>query len=71
MSYIIDVYRGAVETNKRIIDFALYISMFPQLIAGPIVNYKDIALQLRNHPTSASTFGDGIERFVIGLSRKY
>lgn len=70
MSYLIDVYRGEVEPNRNIIDFSLYIAMFPQLIAGPIVKYHDIAQQLRNKRITRVDFSLGVQRFVVGLAKK-
>ena len=70
MSYTIDVYRGVVKANRNFIDFATYVTMFPQLIAGPIVRYNDIQKQLTGRKESASKFAEGIERFIIGLSKK-
>lgn len=70
MSYTIDVYRGNVKASRNIINFATYVSMFPQLIAGPIVRYKDIEKQLRKRSVTVESFSDGVERFVIGLSKK-
>lgn len=70
MSYIIDIYRKDAKVNKNIFSVALYISFFPQLIAGPIVKYKDIDNQIRKRKESVEGFSYGIERFVIGLSKK-
>ena len=70
ISYLIDVYRGDAEVQRNILDFSLYLAMFPQLIAGPIVKYHDIAEQLRNKRISASNFSGGLQRFVIGLGKK-
>lgn len=73
MSYVIDVYREDEKTvfvQKNPLNLALYISMFPQLIAGPIVRYKDIKESLTNRVLSASAFARGIERFIIGLAKK-
>ena len=70
ISYLIDVYRREVKVQKKIIDLALYISLFPQLIAGPIVRYHDIALQLKSRVRYLPLFASGIERFIIGLSKK-
>lgn len=70
LSYIIDVYRKDAEAQKNPIDLALYVSLFPQLIAGPIVRYSDIALQLRSRTHSLSKAASGIRVFVIGLSKK-
>lgn len=70
LSYVIDVYRKQVRAQDRIVDFALYISMFPQLIAGPIVQYSAIEKQLRERTVSVSAVADGIYLFVIGLAKK-
>lgn len=70
LSYNIDVYRGNVPAQKNFIDLAAYISLFPQLIAGPIVRYSDVALQLKNRTHSAEKTATGIRRFVLGLSKK-
>lgn len=70
ISYTADVYRGDVPAQKNYIDLAAYIAMFPQLIAGPIVRYSDIAAQLRNRTHSISGTALGIRRFIIGLSKK-
>ena len=70
MSYVIDLYRGTIKPQKRIVPFALYISLFPQLIAGPIVKYREIADQLKNRRESLHTFSSGMTRFVVGLSKK-
>ena len=70
LSYVVDVYRGGVAAQKNYIDLAAYIAMFPQLIAGPIVRYSDIARQLKNREESLNGFALGIRRFIIGLSKK-
>lgn len=70
MSYTIDVYRGTVPAQRNFIDFAAYVSMFPQLIAGPIVRYSDIAPQLSERHHSMEQAARGSRRFVIGLSKK-
>ena len=70
LSYNIDVYRGDVAAQRNFIDLAAYISLFPQLIAGPIVRYSDIAAQLRERTHSVSKVSLGIRRFVLGLSKK-
>jgi alginate O-acetyltransferase complex protein AlgI len=70
MSYTIDVYRGNIKANRNFIDFATYVTMFPQLIAGPIVRYKDIYKQLKNRNHSINKFTTGIERFIIGMAKK-
>ena len=59
LSYIIDVYRGNVKVQKNILNFALYVTMFPQLIAGPIVQYADVEEQLVNRESSWNKFGEG------------
>ena len=70
LSYVIDVYSGQVEIQSNLFYFALYISCFPQLIAGPIVHYKDIADQLTERTVGSSEFADGIKRFCFGLGKK-
>ena len=70
LSYIIDVYRGKAEMQRNPIDFAAYVVLFPQLIAGPIVRYRDIAAELRNRQCSLELACAGAERFLIGLGKK-
>ena len=70
LSYITDVYRGITAPQRKLSDLSLYISFFPQLIAGPIVRYKDISEQLTNRIFSCDYFNRGIYRFVIGLGKK-
>lgn len=70
MSYVIDVYRGEVKAQKNIFNLALYIALFPQLIAGPIVRYKTINEELSNRKHSFDSFAYGVKRFVIGLTKK-
>lgn len=70
MSYVLDVYAGNASVQGRLIDFALYVSFFPQLIAGPIVKYSDIALQLRKRKQTRAMTLDGQRRFVYGLAKK-
>ncbi len=70
LSYTIDVYRGDVPSQKNIINLAAYISMFPQLIAGPIVRYSDIAKQLESRSHSVEAAAGGISLFITGLSKK-
>ena len=70
LSYTIDVYRGEVPSQKNIISFGAYVSMFPQLIAGPIVRYSDIARQLDHRSHSREGFFLGMRRFLIGLGKK-
>lgn len=70
MSYVIDVYRGNGVVQKNILNVGLYISFFPQLIAGPIVRYETIADQIENRKENFNDFTDGFVRFIIGLSKK-
>lgn len=70
LSYIIDVYRKAVPAEKRILNLGLYISLFPKLIAGPIVRYPDIVDQIRERSVRWKDIPAGIERFIIGLGKK-
>ncbi|WP_307354652.1 MBOAT family O-acyltransferase [Hathewaya limosa] len=70
MSYIIDVYREEVTPQKSIINLGLYIMLFPQLIAGPIVRYIDIEEQINTRKVNLYKFTHGMERFIIGLSKK-
>ena len=70
ISYLIDIYRKEAEVQRNLLDLGLYISLFPQLIAGPIIRYHDIAAQIRLRSISIDNFNKGIYRFVIGLSKK-
>ena len=70
VSYIMDVYRGEAAVQKNPISFGTYVTMFPQLIAGPIVQYKTIDTQLRTRKETAEQFSEGIRRFMIGLGKK-
>ncbi len=70
LSYIIDVYRGSVRAQRSFIDLAAYISMFPQLIAGPIVRYADVEGQLRSRTHTLAGAAAGARRFLIGLAKK-
>lgn len=70
MSYTIDVYKGNVKATKNFINFATYVTLFPQLIAGPIIKYKDVAEQLVSRTASPRKIGSGIRRFVLGLAKK-
>ena len=70
MSYTIDVYRGEAKVQKNLISFGAYVTMFPQLIAGPIVQYKTIDRQLRTRKETAGQFAYGIHRFMIGVGKK-
>ena len=70
MSYPIDVYRGDADVQKNYISFGTFVALFPQLIAGPIVRYKDVADQLDFRANSIAQFASGVERFIIGLGKK-
>ena len=70
LSYVIDLYRGNIRVQKKLIPFALYITMFPQLIAGPIVRYTTVEAQLENRVVSREGLGRGAARFIFGLSKK-
>jgi alginate O-acetyltransferase complex protein AlgI len=70
LSYVIDVYRQQNEPQKNYINLGLYIALFPQLIAGPIVRYKDIAEQIVQRSVTTQGFAEGIQRFFFGLSKK-
>ena len=70
LSYVIDVYRGEVGVQKNYFKVLLYISFFPQLIAGPIVKYRDIADQIDNRSQSLEQIAQGLRRFVCGLAKK-
>ena len=70
LSYIIDVYRGKVKAQHSLVDFALYVSLFPQLIAGPIVCYEEIEEQLSSRKISARKLGNGAMLFIVGLAKK-
>lgn len=70
LSYTIDVYRGDVPAQKNLINFAAYVALFPQLIAGPIVRYADVADQLENRTHSLEKISLGIRRFLFGLAKK-
>lgn len=70
MSYTIDVYLGQAGAQKNLVQFGAYVAMFPQLVAGPIVKYKDISGQLADRNVTAERFSYGISRFITGLSKK-
>ena len=70
MSYPIDVYRGDTPYQKSFLKFGTYVTLFPQLIAGPIVRYKDIAKDLDSRTVDAQRFAYGIQRFIVGLCKK-
>ena len=69
-SYVIDIYLGKVKSANSILDFAAYLSLFPQLIAGPIVRYQTIDQELKDRSVTYKKFADGVKRFIIGLSKK-
>lgn len=70
MSYTIDVYRGNVKAERNIINFGAFVTLFPQLIAGPIVKYTDINVELTERKVNYAQIQDGIETFIMGLGRK-
>ena len=70
MSYVIDVYRRKVEPQRKLLNVALYISFFPQLIAGPIVRYREINDQIEQRSVSMDDFAQGVRRFIYGLGKK-
>lgn len=70
LSYVIDVYRRRVRVQHNLVDFAAYITMFPQLVAGPIVTYSQIETQLTSRKITLAGCGAGLERLILGLSKK-
>jgi alginate O-acetyltransferase complex protein AlgI len=70
MSYIIDVYRGTSKAQRNWIDFGTFVALFPQLVAGPIVQYNTVAEQLRERSVDIPMFAEGVRRFIIGLAKK-
>ncbi len=70
MSYTIDVYRGDAKVQRNIITFGTFVTLFPQLIAGPILKYKDLGDQLERRTCSPEKFAAGAQRFVVGLAKK-
>ena len=70
LSYVIDVYRDRDLAARSFVKLALYISFFPQLIAGPIVKYHDVAQQIDHRETNPSLTADGVRRFIVGLAKK-
>lgn len=70
VSYVIDVYKDKIKAEKNIINLGVYLMMFPQLIAGPIVIYSDIAKQVRKRSYSLEKFEEGIKIFTLGLGAK-
>lgn len=70
ISYVVDVYLNKVKPAKNIFEFGTYLSLFPQLVAGPIVRYETIADELKSRKITTEMFASGIKRFIIGLSKK-
>ncbi len=70
MSYTIDVYRGDAKVQKNIINFGTFVTLFPQLIAGPIIKYKDLGEQIDQRSHSPEQFASGVQVFVVGLAKK-
>ena len=70
LSYVVDVYRKEVPAQKNILNLALFVTLFPQLIAGPIVRYHDIVNQFKDRIHNSAKFASGIERFIFGLAKK-
>lgn len=70
LSYLVDVYKEDVPSEKSILTYITYITLFPQLVAGPIVRYKDVKEELETRKTSLSMFSDGVVRFTMGLGKK-
>lgn len=70
LSYCIDVYYGKIKANKNYIEFATYLCMFPQLVAGPIVRYIDIEAKFKERTPNTDSIAEGVERFMIGFSKK-
>ncbi len=70
LSYVIDVYRGDTKVQKNILDFGTYVTLFPQLIAGPIVRYRTVEEEMRGRVETRSDFSKGITRFMIGMGKK-
>ena len=70
ISYVVDVYKGKVPVQKRFVNLALYISLFPQLIMGPIIRYRDMAGEIIDRTVDSENFAYGIRRFIIGMGKK-
>ena len=70
LSYVIDVYRGDVKAQKNYLTLGTYVALFPQLIAGPIVRYVDVAQQMQKRRETLGNFAEGVRRFSIGLGKK-
>ena len=69
-SYVIDIYKGEIKPAKNVFDFATYLTLFPQLIAGPIVRYETVAEEMENRKTTIPLVASGLKRFIIGLGKK-
>ena len=70
MSYTIDVYRGDTRAQRNIINFSTFVTLFPQLIAGPIIKYKDLGDQINERTTSTEKFASGVQIFMVGMAKK-
>ena len=70
LSYVVDVYKESVEADENFLNILLYISFFPQLIAGPIVKYHDIDLEIKDRSVNKTDMAEGLKRFIFGLSKK-
>ncbi|MBP2000756.1 alginate O-acetyltransferase complex protein AlgI [Paenibacillus shirakamiensis] len=70
MSYIVDIYRGTAKAQRNWLDFATFVALFPQLVAGPIVQYSVVADQIKHRTVDIDTFAEGVRRFIIGLAKK-
>ncbi len=70
LSYVIDLYRKKIKVQKNIFDLALYVSLFPQLIAGPIVRYKSVEKEIKKRNVDVESFALGVKKFIYGLSKK-
>lgn len=70
ISYVVDIYRGDAPAQRNIVDFGTYLSLFPHLIAGPIIRYRDLAYQLQNRRETLNNFVEGSRRFSVGLFKK-
>lgn len=70
MSYTIDLYRGTINVQKNPITFAAFVTLFPQIVAGPIVRYEDVAAELNDRTVNTDTIWDGILQFIAGLGKK-
>ena len=70
MSYTIDLYRRKINVQRSFINFAAYVTCFPQIVAGPIVKYQDIAAELNDRKVSISDMSDGVSIFIVGLAKK-